>query len=72
MAKCPRCHLKFRSVILRKVEGRGWYEGKWRESLACGHHRFFSDPADSFRNVWAARRACADCLAAHHKELGVA
>ena len=73
MTTCPRCHLKFRSVIYRKVVERGWADdGNWHEVLECGHRRSFPRPTDGLGLAWGDRRGCAECLAAHHKELGVA
>jgi len=73
---CPRCHLEFRSAIYRKVEKRGWHpDGTWREVLKCGHHRSFPTVTDGLvllGPAYAERRSCAECLAAHRKEIGVA
>ncbi len=76
MPECPQCHLKFRSVVYRKVwpphNGRFQADSSWRETLECGH--LFTRTA---KQVWsgvatADRRACAECLDAHQKEIGVA
>jgi hypothetical protein len=76
MAKCPRCHLEFRSRIYRKVVeqfgvSKFQPDGSWRQKLECGH--FYERTAEQARNgvSLSDRRACAECLAAHHKELGV-
>jgi len=76
MAECPRCHLEFRSRIYCKVEKSGWHpDGNWHEVLECGHHRTFAMPTEGLPLMGpflADRRACDECLAVHHKELGVA
>lgn len=73
MTVCPRCHLKFRSVIYCKVVKRGWANHwTWQEVLECGHHRSFPTPTDGLGLAWAYRRACKVCLLEHHKALGLA
>lgn len=73
MNTCPRCHLEFRSAIYREIirpfGNPRQADGSWREQLMCGHS--WVRPA-GVTVYFGYRRACHECLAAHHKELGVA
>lgn len=72
MTACPRCHLEFRSVIYRKVEKAGFQpDHVWRERLECGHIWEREVSSWGVGPILAERRACRECLAAHHKEIGV-
>ena len=72
MPTCPRCALDFRSVIYRAVidpyRTHRQSDGTYRESLECGHTWI----APKGRTVYSVeRRACGECLIAHHRELGL-